>query len=505
MNKTAVAQQAKTSSFLSPAQGIIRRKCACGNQIVAGGECEECKKKKNSLQRKLTVGASNDPLEREADRIADQVMATPANSPVSSPPLRIQRYAEPTAEGMDTAPASVDRVLASSGRPLEPALRQDMEQRFGHDFSRVRVHADGAEAAGARAVRACAYTVGRDIVFGSAQYAPATMEGKRLLAHELTHVVQSAGSIGRTVNSTFPGLLMRQPEENDKTEQPPEKGQTDKPARKATAVDDPCTATDPQLPVYKEAEQKQRDDILQDMLRGLTATEKKDLCTRFRRALGAFSTSQMLTMKTAGVRFWRPGEFPPPFKDEYAPRKAKRNEMARYQYEYRVIQWRSQAGVDEIRHELAHAWDHVRGGKVPKLDAYRGDKLKKAVLTPATFSSESAEKRLTVEETVGGKKQKVGLSIKDVYDRFMKRPAQTYWSFANTKTDPEHVTSNVREFYAEGYSVFHGENEDAQAQLICDAPELYQLLEREANEEKLAVPDRAKLAENNKTNNRKCV
>ena len=110
-----------------------------------------------------------------------------------------------------------------------------------------------------------------------------------------------------------------------------------------------------------------------------------------------------------------------------------------------------------------------------------------------------------MEEIVHGQKQKVGLSIMDVYDRFMKRPAAAYWSFANTKTDPEHVTSDVREFYAEGYSVFHGDNEDAQAQLLCDAPELYQLLENDANEGKLAVPDRGKLAANNKTNNRKCV
>jgi hypothetical protein len=91
-----------------------------------------------------------------------------------------------------------------------------------------------------------------------------------------------------------------------------------------------------------------------------------------------------------------------------------------------------------------------------------------------------------------------------MYDRFMNRPA-TQWSFANTKTDPEHVTSNVREFYAEAYSVFHGDNEDAQAELLCDAPELYQLLEKEAKEGKLAVPDRSKLAANNQANNRKCA
>jgi len=350
-----------------------------------------------------------------------------------------------------------------------------------------------------------------------------------LIAHELTHVVQQSAAdaqrVGQNIGeaglsscpslareapavprgraySMVPVLLMRQPEQKSETE--PEASRTDEPAAK-TAPADPCTAPDPQLPVYKEADQKQRDQILQDMLRGLTATEKDSVCKRFRRALAAFSTSQMLTMKSAGVRFWRAGEFPPPFKDDYAPGKAKRNEMARYHPEVRVIQWGTRAGVDEIRHELAHAWDHVRGGKVARLDAYKGARLKKAVQAAATFSSEKNEARLTVEEIVHGQKQKVGLSIKDVYDRFMKRPAAAYWSFANTKTDPEHVTSDVREFYAEGYSVFHGDNEDAQAQLLCDAPELYQLLENEANEGKLAVPDRGKLAANNKTNNRKCV
>jgi len=73
-----------------------------------------------------------------------------------------------------------------------------MEPRFGHDFSRVRVHTDGAAANAARAVRARAYTIGQDIVFGSGEYAPATTEGQRLLAHELTHVVQQNAGGGPT-------------------------------------------------------------------------------------------------------------------------------------------------------------------------------------------------------------------------------------------------------------------------------------------------------------------
>ena len=138
MNKAVAQTRQQTTISLSPAQGILQRKCDCGNHTVAGGECMECSKKK--MQRKLTIGASNDPLEQEADRVADQVLAASAHSVVSSAPPHIQRFSGQSNGQMDTAPASVDRVLASSGRPLEPALRQDMEQRFGHDFSRVRVH-----------------------------------------------------------------------------------------------------------------------------------------------------------------------------------------------------------------------------------------------------------------------------------------------------------------------------------------------------------------------------
>jgi len=153
---------------------------------------EENKKKQDEpvLQKKLRIGASNDPLEREADQVAEQVMATTATSPIKPTPLRIQRYAGQATEEPQTAPASVDRVLAGSGRPMESALRQDMEQRFGHDFSQVRVHSGGGAEQSARDVDAKAYTSGHNIVFGEGGFSPATQEGRRLIAHELTHVVQ---------------------------------------------------------------------------------------------------------------------------------------------------------------------------------------------------------------------------------------------------------------------------------------------------------------------------
>jgi Domain of unknown function (DUF4157) len=135
---------------LKPAPvGILQRKCACGGSGSSHGECEECKKKEMSLQR-LSTG-----------------------------------HAEPFA-----IPPIVHDVLRSPGQPLDGATRAFFEPRFGHDFGKVRVHRDAKAAESAAAVNAVAYTVGRDMVFGAARYAPGTEAGYRLLAHELTHVVQ---------------------------------------------------------------------------------------------------------------------------------------------------------------------------------------------------------------------------------------------------------------------------------------------------------------------------
>ena len=165
------------------------------------------------LQRKLAINASNDPLEQEADRVADQMLAMPANPTVSGAPPRIQRYTGRAFGETGTAPASVDRVLASPGRPLDSTLQQDMGQRFGHDFSRVRVHSGAAAAQSARDVNAHAYTVGHSIVFGAGQLAPGTRGGARLLAHELTHVLQQTGSAGIVQRD-----LAVEPQGVDKTE-----------------------------------------------------------------------------------------------------------------------------------------------------------------------------------------------------------------------------------------------------------------------------------------------
>ena len=83
-----------------------------------------------------------------------------------------------------------DVVDSGGGTPLDGETRTFMEERFGHDFGDVRVHTDGKATESAHAVQANAYTVGRDVVFRSDQWSPGTDAGRRMLAHELTHVVQ---------------------------------------------------------------------------------------------------------------------------------------------------------------------------------------------------------------------------------------------------------------------------------------------------------------------------
>jgi hypothetical protein len=93
-----------------------------------------------------------------------------------------------------TVPPIVHQVLRSPGRPLDAATRAYMEPRFGHDFGHVRVHTDAHAAQSAAAVHARAYTVGHHIVMGGGEYRPGATDGRRLLAHELGHVIQQAGS-----------------------------------------------------------------------------------------------------------------------------------------------------------------------------------------------------------------------------------------------------------------------------------------------------------------------
>jgi len=162
------------------------------------------------LQPKLEVSQPADPYEQEADQVAERVMRMPElqsiGSTASLTELEVQRKCGPCEEeeeqelrrkhdggGSDSsvaASAIVNHALSSAGQPLDETTRGFMEQRFGRDLSNVRIHTDSHAAESARAVNAMAYTVGNHVAFASGQYVPATVRGKTLLAHELTHTLQ---------------------------------------------------------------------------------------------------------------------------------------------------------------------------------------------------------------------------------------------------------------------------------------------------------------------------
>jgi len=172
------------------------------------------------LQRKLAVGQVNDPLEHEADRVAEQVMRMPEPALQrkcacggACPRCQSDQQRTPQMKrmgrshvGPTAAPPIVHEALGSSGQPLDSATRAYFEPRFGHDFGDVRVHSDALAAQSADAVHALAYTVGRDVVFARSRYAPDTAAGQRLLAHELAHTVQQEGA-----GSPTGSLLLRSP------------------------------------------------------------------------------------------------------------------------------------------------------------------------------------------------------------------------------------------------------------------------------------------------------
>jgi Domain of unknown function (DUF4157)/L,D-transpeptidase catalytic domain len=184
------------------------------------GKCAHCSGKR--LQAKATIGAANDPLEAEADRVADQVFAVSAGQKIRRFATQIQRFAPGgSAQEGTAAPDSVERVLSNPGRSLDAELRVDMEKRFGHDFSRVRVHTGAAAERSAQEIGANAYTMGHNIVFGKDQFAPSASSGCKLLAHELAHVVQRAVP-GEPVLRRAPvtmdedqGLAQAEPEEDE--------------------------------------------------------------------------------------------------------------------------------------------------------------------------------------------------------------------------------------------------------------------------------------------------
>ncbi|MGH9969844.1 MAG: eCIS core domain-containing protein [Pyrinomonadaceae bacterium] len=191
------------------------------------------------IQPKLTVSQPDDVHEREADQVADQVMRMPEPQPrqlsrqMASEDNGRRQLSAMTPSVLRAAPSdglqrkcscetsdtdgceceksvhalqrravssgafaldsgSLARVLRSSGRPLDTSTRSFMESRFERDFNSVRIHTGDNAAASAHAVNAQAYTVGSNVVFGAGRFRPETYDGRRLIAHELTHTIQQS-------------------------------------------------------------------------------------------------------------------------------------------------------------------------------------------------------------------------------------------------------------------------------------------------------------------------
>ena len=180
-----------TQSRAESTAPIIQRTCACG------GTCASCAKKKTedrTVQTKLTVGPAHDVYEQEADRVADHVMRMPTamgQPDHDAGTIRIQRRVSPSMS-RGQAPSGLSEVSlpSSGGQPLAPSTRQFMEPRFGTDFSQVRVHSGPAAQETAVQIQARAFTHGANIWLGQG----ATERDTRLMAHELTHVVQQGAA-----------------------------------------------------------------------------------------------------------------------------------------------------------------------------------------------------------------------------------------------------------------------------------------------------------------------
>jgi hypothetical protein len=196
-----------------------------------------------TIQTKLAINRPGDRYEQEADRVADQVMRM--SIPAAAIPIKastkagVQRACacggscdackgdahdsrhehlqmKPAAShsGQATAPPIVNDVLSSPGHPLDRATRAFMEPRFGHDFGRVRIHADNQAHASAEAMGARAYTVGHHIVFSKGESQFGSAAPRQLMAHELTHVLQQ-----QSVSAS--PAVMRAPKKTPKPPPPP--------------------------------------------------------------------------------------------------------------------------------------------------------------------------------------------------------------------------------------------------------------------------------------------
>lgn len=177
-----------------PLETTVQRMCA---------ECEKEQQEKSALQPKLSVGEAGDPYEQEADRVAEHVAdhVQASNAPsiqtrLDSARPHITPFVMRQGEGTAAASSRVEQGIPhtrGAGEAIAQPVRGSMEQALGADFSGVRIHANSEADSLNRSLNARAFTTGKDIYFKGGEYQPESPTGQKLLAHELTHVVQQAG------------------------------------------------------------------------------------------------------------------------------------------------------------------------------------------------------------------------------------------------------------------------------------------------------------------------
>jgi peptidoglycan/xylan/chitin deacetylase (PgdA/CDA1 family) len=199
--------KAPSPSVTPVPSGILQRKCACEGSPNVNDECAECSKKRLQIFPSVyeVLRSSGRPLDEGARDFMETHLGHRFNqvqiqSPTHTSGLTIARPDEPSELEAERAEEVIGR-----GQAFGASTRR---QGMGLDFRQVRVHTDREAAESAKAVNAHAYTVGRNIVFSQGSYSPDTTEGRKLLAHELTHVVQQG--IGK---SALPSMLYRKAQE----------------------------------------------------------------------------------------------------------------------------------------------------------------------------------------------------------------------------------------------------------------------------------------------------
>jgi hypothetical protein len=220
---TRVHAAATREAAPAPVASALRGAAARAPASPLAHELEEVAARRPPVQAKLEVGAADDPLEREADRLADAVAGgevaggivqrTCACGRTPGPDgecaeCKARRLAVQQVAARDASPVAPDAEsklrAVRGGRPLAAGDRSFFESRLGVALGGVRVHDDAAADAAAHAVGALAYTLGSSVVFRRGHYVPESAAGRRLLAHELAHVVQQRADGGRVVRRQLP-------------------------------------------------------------------------------------------------------------------------------------------------------------------------------------------------------------------------------------------------------------------------------------------------------------